>query len=68
MRNDGYNLNRGYVRRRDGRMTLFDEPDAGKGNFQGTLPIAISTSGVVLGVYLDSNNVYHGFLRIPHDE
>ena len=63
--NDGYNENHGYLRRRDGTVTLFDEPDAGNGDFQGTFPIAISTNGVILGVYWDSNFILHGFLRMP---
>jgi hypothetical protein len=47
--------------------TSFDAPNAGSsppaGWFQGTVGIAIDTAGDVVGIYIDSNNAYHGFLR-----
>ena len=47
--------------------TSFDAPNAGSsppsGWFQGTVGIGIDTAGDVVGVYIDSNNAYHGFVR-----
>ncbi len=51
----------------NGTFTSFDAPNAGSspqpGYFQGTLGTGIDTAGDVAGVYADSNNAYHGFLR-----
>ena len=50
------------------RLTSFDAPNAGSsppsGWFQGTVGIGIDTAGDVVGIYADSNNAYHGFLRV----
>ena len=46
-------------------FTIFDPPDAGTGQFQGTFPTAISPATVITGYYLDANSVYHGFVRAP---
>lgn len=60
----------GFVRTKAGAMTSFDAPGAGtnpgqyKGlQFQGTIPTAISSKGVIVGVYSDPNFVTHGFVR-----
>jgi hypothetical protein len=45
----------------------FDAPGAGKtaGSGHGTFPGSLSEAGAIAGHYIDSNNVNHGFLRIP---
>jgi hypothetical protein len=42
----------------------FDAPDAGTGNNEGTAPSSINQRGDIAGVYLDANNIEHGFVRI----
>ena len=64
--NDGYDLNRGFVRTRDGNVTLFDVPGAGTGDFQGTVVIGMTAGHVIAGFYTDDGGINHGFLRIPH--
>jgi hypothetical protein len=63
--NDGFNLNHGFVRFRDGTLTTFDAPEAGTGFNQGTLPLAITPEGVIMGLYRDPNRLSHGFLFRP---
>lgn len=50
-------------------ITTFDVPGAGTGAFQGTgcagCTFSINQWGAVVGTYLDTNNVFHGFLRSP---
>jgi len=60
----------GFVRTKAGAMTSFDAPGAGskpgqyKGlQFQGTIPTAINSKGVIVGVYSDVNFANHGFVR-----
>jgi len=57
----------GFLRLPGGSITTFDVPSAGTapGQGQGTYPQSINVFGAVTGYYLDSNNVYHGFLRSP---
>ena len=64
--NDGYDINRGFVRTSNGNVTLFDVPDAGTGDFQGTVVVGMTESKVIVGHYIDSSGLNHGFLRIPH--
>ena len=45
-----------------GTLTTFDAPKAGTGFNQGTLPLAITPDGVIMGLYRDPNNLSHGFL------
>ena len=63
--NDGFTINHGFVRFRDGTLTTFDAPKAGTGFNQGTLPLAITSEGVIMGLYRDPNNLSHGFLFSP---
>jgi hypothetical protein len=44
-------------------ITSFDVAGAGTGTYQGTYGVAINNTGAIAGYYLDSRNVYHGFLR-----
>src|SRR5262245_32696997 len=46
-------------------ITTFDAPGASTGPGQGTLPFAINPAGLITGYYLDTGNVFHGFLRSP---
>jgi len=43
----------------------FDAPGAGTGPGQGTLPQQITSAGTIVGNYVDSNYVTHGFVRTP---
>jgi hypothetical protein len=47
-------------------LTEFNVPGAGMGASQGTLPEVFNSLDVVGGPYIDSNNVYHGFMRYPN--
>jgi hypothetical protein len=38
---------------------------AGTGNAQGTVPFGITPAGVIMGLYIDANDVDHGFLFLP---
>jgi hypothetical protein len=58
---DANNVNHGYVRAADGRITEFDAPGAGTGANQGTLAYGVTPA--IAGVYYDENNVLHGFVR-----
>ena len=51
------------MRDRNGVLTEFDVPGAGTGLFQGTTAYNIAPNGAVAGYYVDSNNVFHGFVR-----
>ena len=50
-----------------GEFTSFDAPGAGTGSFQGTLPQQITAAGTVVGNYVDTNFVTHGFVRTAQD-
>jgi len=63
--NDGFTLNHGFLRARDGTVALFDAPGAGNGFDQGTVPLGITPSGVIMGLYIDANDLTHGFLFLP---
>lgn len=64
--NDGYNVNYGFIRTRDGNVTLFQAEGAGTGDGQGTVPLSMNNGRIITGFYVDSAAAYHGFLRIPH--
>jgi hypothetical protein len=65
--NDFETLNHGFLRARDGVITLFDAPGAGsvRDSNQGTIPASINPFGVIAGYFVDANNVAHGFSRTP---
>ena len=45
------------------QITTFDAPGSGATAFQGTVPLAINDSGETVGYLVDTNNIYHGFIR-----
>jgi len=49
----------------NGQFTTLDDPNAGTGNFQGTLASRINNAGQIIGEFVDGNNVQHGFLATP---
>jgi len=58
----------GFLRGHDGHFTTFDAPgaDLTPGDSAGTFPVSLNDSGVITGFYIDSNFVFHGFVR-THD-
>lgn len=48
----------GFVRARNGEMTLFDVPGGDE-----TIPVSINAAGAIAGVYEDAAFVRHGFAR-----
>jgi hypothetical protein len=53
------------MRTADGRLKLFDVPGAGTSSGQGTEPLSLNSLGVIAGIFKDSNDVKHGFVRTP---
>jgi hypothetical protein len=57
----------GLIRHADGSFTTFEAPGAGTGPNQGTgCPgcfDGLNQFGAIAGIFTDTNNVYHGFLR-----
>ena len=54
----------GFVRQgADGTITVFNAPKAGTASGEGTQAMGINASGAIVGIYIDANHVYHGFLR-----
>ena len=51
----------GYLRAPNGKITEFDDPNAGAGGGTGTL--GINAAGEIWGWYFDANAVFHGYLR-----
>jgi hypothetical protein len=67
---DSNSVNHGFIRRHEGTITTFDAPWAGTSSYQGTgcpsdCNVSINDSGAITGVYIDTNSVYHGYLRSP---
>jgi hypothetical protein len=59
-----------FLRSPTGEFTKIDAPGAGTGAGQGTgcfseCPVGLNDSGMIMGTYIDANNVIHGFLRSP---
>ena len=44
-------------------FTTFDAPGAGKGFYEGTVPLSINAAGDITGLYNVPGNVTHGFVR-----
>jgi hypothetical protein len=70
--NSGNFVNIGLIRSPDGKLTTYEVPGAGNGPYQGTgcpgCSIGFNASGAIAGIYTDTNNVFHGFLRSPEGE
>jgi hypothetical protein len=65
---DAQHLFHGFVRYADGRIETIDAPGAGTNPAfisEGTIAYSINIEGTIVGRYLDSQDVYHGFLREP---
>jgi hypothetical protein len=58
----------GFVRSAKGAITTFDVPGAGSTplSFEGTLALGITPFGLSTGYWVDSNVVFHGFVRYPN--
>jgi hypothetical protein len=67
--NSGNFVNVGLIRSPAGALTTYEAPGAGTGPSQGTgcpgCTIGLNASGAIAGIYTDTNNVFHGFLRSP---
>jgi hypothetical protein len=67
---DTYSVQHGFLRGPDGTFTSFDAPGAGTSSGQGTgcsadCPTSLNDWGAITGIYVDANDVYHGYLRGP---
>jgi hypothetical protein len=67
---DANSVNHGYLRNPRGEITTFDAPGAGTDSYEGTgcfsdCPVMLNDLGAIAGIYIDTNFVYHGFLRSP---
>ena len=69
---DNSSVNHGFVRGPQGKLTTFDVPGAGTASGQGTecpgCSVGFNLFGAAAGLYIDGNNVVHGFLRSPVGE
>jgi len=54
---------RGWQRGPGGTFTYFRDPNAGTFEYQGTAPTCASGNGKVAGLYYDSQNAIHGFVK-----
>jgi hypothetical protein len=65
---DANSVAHGFLRTPSGKIVVFDAPGVGTAPGQGTYPSfcdALTPEGAITGVYLDANNVNHGFVRAP---
>ncbi|MGA8508093.1 MAG: hypothetical protein WB762_20995, partial [Candidatus Sulfotelmatobacter sp.] len=67
---DANSVNHGFLRSPDGKFTTFDAPGAGTDSYEGTgcfsdCPVNLNDWGAITGIYIDTNFVYHGYLRSP---
>ncbi len=66
---DANNVFHGFERAPGGAITTFDDPSGGTGTYQGTIESyteqGINNVGEIIGIYVDSNNTDHGYLRSP---
>ena len=68
---DANSVNHGFVRNPDGKFTTFDVPGAGTDPYEGTgcfsdCSTSINDRGAITGTYIDTNFVFHGYLRNPN--
>jgi hypothetical protein len=70
--NSGNFVGVGLIRSAGGKLTTYQVPGAGSGPYQGTgcpgCSIGLNASGTIAGIFTDTNNVFHGFLRTPEGE
>ena len=69
--NSGNFVGHSYVRTPDGKLNTFEVPGAGTGGYQGTgcpsdCPTSLNDFGAIMGTYIDTNGVLHGYLRSPN--
>ena len=67
---DANSVQHGFLRSPDGTFTTFDAPGAGTDSYEGTgcpsdCSVSINDSRAITGTYIDTNYVYHGYLRTP---
>lgn len=64
---DTNNVYHGFLRKRSGKITIFDAPraDTTADSSHGTFPVSINDEGAISGYYVDANSVNHGFVRLP---
>ncbi len=65
---DANSVQHGFLRGPEGKFTTFDAPGAGTGSYQGTgcpsdCPVGLNDLGAIMGTYVDTNYVFHGYLR-----
>jgi hypothetical protein len=65
---DSNSVSHGFLRSARGEFTTFDIPGAGASANEGTgcpsdCPVSLNDWGTVAGIYIDANDVLHGYLR-----
>ena len=60
---DSDDVRHGWVRSKQGMVTVFDAPGAGTAANQGTIASEINEEGAIAGATVDENNVQHGMIR-----
>jgi len=60
---DAGGVNHAYIRSPNGSFVVFEAPDAGKHDGQGTVAASINRSGETAGSFVDAKGRQHGFLR-----
>lgn len=55
----------GFIQGKNGKRTIFQDPNAGESYGTGTQPEAINDAGAVTGYYADAEGNVHGFYRSP---
>lgn len=68
---DANSVQHGFLRNPNGTFTSFDVPGAGLSSGQGTgcpsdCPTSLNDFGAIVGTYIDTNYVLHGYLRSPN--
>jgi hypothetical protein len=64
---DANDVSHGFLRGPNGGFTTFEAPgaDTTAGDYNGTFPVSNNGAGAITGYYIDTGNVYHGFIREP---
>ena len=69
---NSHSVGHGLVRSPQGKLTTFDVPGAGTASGQGTecpgCSVGFNLFGAAAGLYIDGNNIVHGFMRSPLGE